>query len=537
MRNANGRNRTYQNRKRTIKLTVDEITRDLILALVGNLIGDRNRIPEMGTYKLTPDMIPDQKGDKELDTARTMLRLMYDLAGAKLPPTQENLMPGLIKVYGEEAESRYWQIFNKRGVQDTDPARMVSSYAFYLADWIAYRKMELAVDEMRQAVEIREGNAETLHAQLADILLQAAPQRRRVEVKDVAADLKVWRQELSERKKQAEEKGSVGPESPFPSLNRKTGPLRKGELDLWSAKTGFGKSTIAWLLARHAAWGEGQGYNVLLFAFEQYPQSILERYAAERLNLTTLDFREFGHRQTDRKDQEYFDPDDPDWSDMLDALEREVGEYVEERGNIWIVPAAGWGPYEIETEVAIRASASSAQNRELYVIYDYYDLINPKGLQFFGSSQTSALEAITDFMRDAIGQQYEVYTTAFAQDNVKADYMTHTMPYNGQRIYQRSQRYVRIERKIAETQQFAMGSDGLEPMRDALGRNILLHDIGQADSNSLLHIIKCNDGETGYIPVRFWNGRFRVDEQLLGPDDMLARVKAIHNANRSDIRN
>lgn len=532
MQNNNGRTNTYQTRRRSIPLTVDDVTRNYILMLVGNLIADHNRLPEMGIYRLTPDMIPSQKDDKELNTARTMLQLMNKLAEADLPPNQENLMPGLNKVYGEEAESRYWAIWNHRGVQD-DPSLTVSTTAFYLADWIAHRKMELTVEQMRHVVAEHEENAETLHAQLSDMLLQAAPQRRGIEIRSVSADLKAWRQELLEHKKNAEEKGSVGPESPFPTLNRKTGPLRKGELDLWSAKTGFGKSTIAWLLASHAAWGGRGGYNVLFFAFEQYPQSILERYAAERLNLTTLDFREFGHRPTDSNTRQYFDPNHPHMSDLLDTLEREMERLVEEKGDIWIVPAAGWGPYEIETEVGIRAAASLAQNRELYVLYDYYDLMNARGLQFYGSSQAAALEAITDFMRDAIGLQYEVYTTAFAQDSVNTDYVTRQMPFQSQRVYQRSQRYVRIERTVADRLLYALEDDGYTPVRDIFDRPILLHDAGQANSNSLLHIIKCNDGETGYVPVRFWNGRFKVEEQVLTPDDLKARVTMINRGNRN----
>jgi len=522
----------YQNRKKTITLAVDDVTRRYILALVGNLIGDRDRIPEMGTYKLTPDMIPDHKGDKELDTARTMLQLMYNLAEADLPPTQENLMPGLVKVYGEEAESRYWLIFNKRGLQDTDPAGMVSSYAFYLADWIAYRKMELAVDEMRKAIEEREGNAETLHAQLADILLQAAPQRRSAGLKTATGNLDEWSEEMEVREHEADEKGSVGPLSPFPRLNRLTASLRKGELDLWSAKTGFGKSTIAWLLAEHAAWKQGRGYNVLLFAFEQYPVSIVERYMAQSLGLTTLDFRNLGHLENGDSNSKVFRMSDPEWREKIQQVRNRVAKMESSGGKIVIIPASGWGPYEIEVEVAKWAAKSQAEGRDLYCIYDYYDLINPKGLEVAERKTTATLAAITDFLRDGLGQRYGIYTTAFAQDSVDTDYMTRQMPFNGQRIYQRSQRYVRIERKMAETQQFAMRGDGLGPAVDSLGRPIKLHDVGQADSNSLLHVIKANDGEQGYIPVRFWNGRFMVDEQKLSGEELLDRVKAINEANR-----
>lgn len=456
-------------RTRQVRVTIDDESRGLILALVANLIGGYDRIPEMGMNKLKPDMIPDTKGkDPLLDAARVALKLMYDLAEDKLPPTEENLMPGMKKVFGEDAQAHLDALFNERGAQ-SNPAEMVALYSFYLSEWIGYQAMQSAVRTMQEILDDSEGNNADLHAQMADALLQVAPARRLIEINEYPEDVRLWRRDLLKDKEKAKEKGAVGPETPWPMLNSKTGALRKGELDLWSAKTGFGKSTVAFLLAKHAAWNKEQGYNVILLAFEQYQRSIIERHAASVLNVTTRDLHEFGFRSADDKNAKYFDPEAPYWMKRLDEFEGEVARLNDERGRLAIVPAAGWGPYDIETEVAKWAAISQADGRELYVIYDYYDLINARGLQFYGSSQTAALEAITDFLRDAIGQQYGVYTTAFAQDSVNTNYIIRQMPYNGQRIYQRAQRYVRIERAPADTTQFVMNSQGTEPAVDALG--------------------------------------------------------------------
>lgn len=48
--------------------------RELLLTLIANLIDDKNRIPDTGSTRVLPEMIPVSEDDELLNAARTVLR-------------------------------------------------------------------------------------------------------------------------------------------------------------------------------------------------------------------------------------------------------------------------------------------------------------------------------------------------------------------------------------------------------------------------------------------------------------------------------
>lgn len=505
---------------------------ELLLSLVVNMVGETNLIPAMGQHRVVPDLIPVNDDTPQVTFARMVLQLLYRAAEDRLPPTQENILPGLRLEYGDETDELWERLWNRRGIQDAPSDQMVQSLSLWLSEELGLGTLKDAAGKMEAIVRLAEGNNADIHNEMSQVLMDASPARYKVDVLPLHENYDLYEQLLIEREQMIATRGSTGPESPWPLLNRHIAGLRKGEYALWSGKTGWGKSFIAWKLARHAAWK--QGYNVVLLHFEQRMESIMDRLMAEEFMLFPADFRNPG-RKLDPTQTGVFKPSDPEWAKRMAQMRAVLAKMSAERGNIWLVHSTGWGPFQIETEIAHKVALSQAEGRDLLVIWDYYDLVNPKGLEIAERSKIAVLEATIDFIREKIAQQYQTYNIVMAQDNVKADYETDFMPYNSQRVWARSQVYVRIERFRAQEPLSAIDQQG-KPMYDMFGRQIFLHDAGEAHSNTLLHVIKGSDDKTGYVPVRVWNGRFRVDEMSLTPTEKKALIAEVKLASKNASR-
>jgi hypothetical protein len=227
------------------------------------------------------------------------------------------------------------------------------------------------------------------------------------------------------------------------------------------------------------------------------------------------------------------DPESPEWRQRMIRLEDKVRQLENEKGHIWLADGARMDTNQIEATVSEKRGISAKEGRELLVIHDYLDLIDSSKLEVHGNREVARLHAVIDFLRDDLSGQYDRYSLVFAQDDVKTWYPARLMPYNSQRVYQRSQFYMRLERIFAEDSERAIEKETKEPSVDILNRPVYYHQIGEPHSLSLLHIIKASDGQAGkYIPVRFWNGRMRIDELKLKPEERLALIKKINDGSK-----
>ena len=527
------RNNGNYHEKRIANLTSPEAI-ELAMSLVANLIGPENNLPLMGEARLTPKTFP-KTDNPDLEFARTVLRMIYTAVEEGLPPTKENIMPRLLLELGrEEAERGMERLMSFRAIEDAPDAVRVSALSTALSDAIVSANLIAAArDTLEIATKNFGSNIEVYNAMLQR-MMEAAPQRIRVFVNPLEENLARQERILAEREARLESQGSVGPETPWPRLNRMVAGGKKGDITLISAKTGYGKSTLALLIALHQAWT--QGYDVALMHFEQYTESILDRLLAYRFNLMPVDFRKPG-KITDPKQTRTFSLKDERWRRSLKELRAFVQRMSEEKGNIWLIHATGWTPAQIAAEIAQRAAMAYQNGRELVVHYDYLDLISSEGLKKDGDGMVANHAAVMDFLRDEIGQQFGIYTYLYAQDDLKANYRTRLMPYGGQKALHRSQVYVRLERYYAEDSEIVTTKDAngnVVQATDMFGRPIFKHKAGQLHSRSLLHVIKGNDDETGFVPVEFINGRFQVREiEYQNQEQLKAIIDEVYGGNRA----
>ncbi|RIK36323.1 MAG: hypothetical protein DCC55_27620 [Chloroflexi bacterium] len=527
------RNNGNYHEKRIANLTSPEAI-ELAMSLVANLIGPENNLPLMGEARLTPKTFP-KTDNPDLEFARTVLRMIYTAVEEGLPPTKENIMPRLLLELGrEEAERGMERLMSFRAIEDAPDAVRVSALSTALSDAIVSANLIAAGrDTLEIATKNFGSNIEVYNAML-ERMMEAAPQRIRVFVNPLEENLARQERILAEREARLESQGSVGPETPWPRLNRMIAGGRKGDITLISAKTGYGKSTLALLMALHQAWT--QGYDVALMHFEQYTESILDRLLAHRFSLLPVDFRKPG-KITDPKQTRTFSLKDPRWERALNEFKAHVKRMSEEKGNIWLIHATGWTPAQIAAEIAQRAAMAYQNGRELVVHYDYLDLISSEGLKKDGDGMVANHTAVMDFLRDEIGQQFGIYTYLYAQDDLKANYRTRLMPYGGQKALHRSQVYVRLERYYAEDSEIVTTKDAdgnVVQKVDMFGRPIFKHKAGQLHSRSLLHVIKGSDDETGFVPVEFINGRFQVREiEYQSQEQLKTIIDEVYGGNRA----
>lgn len=527
------RNNGDYHQKRIANLTSPEAI-ELALALVANLIGPENNLPLMGEARLTPTTFP-KTDNPDLEFARTVLRLIYTAIDEGLPPTKENLMPRLLLELGrEEAERGMAKLMSHRAIEDAPDAVRVSALSAALSDAIVSANLISAGADTLEIATKNFGSNLEVYNQMLERVMEAAPQRLRIIVNPIETNFERYRRTLNQREARLESHGSVGPETPWPRLNRMVAGAKKGDITLISAKTGYGKSTLALLMAMYQAWE--QGYDVALMHFEQYTESIMDRLMAFRYNLLPADFRKPG-KAIDPKQTNFFSLKDPRWQKALAEFRAFLKRMSEENGNIWLIHATSRTPAQIAAEIAQRAAMAYQNGRELVVHYDYLDLISSEGLKKDGDGMAANHTAVMDFLRDEIGQQFGIYTFLYAQDDLKANYRTRLMPYGGQKALHRSQVYVRLERYYAEESAIltAKGADGnVVQAVDAFGRQIFKHKAGQLHNRSLLHVIKGSDDETGYVPVEFINGRFQVREiEYTSQAELKAIIDEVYGGNRA----
>ena len=527
------RNNGNYHEKRVANLTSPEAI-ELAMALVANLIGPENNLPLMGEARLTPKTFP-KTDNPDLKFARTVLRMIYTAVEEGLPPTKENIMPRLMLELGkEEAERGMERLMSYRAIEDAPDSVRVTALSTALSDAIVSANLIAAGRDVLEIATQNFGSNIEVYNEMLERMMDAAPQRIRVFVNPLEENLARQEEILAERETRMESKGSTGPETPWKGLNRMIAGGRKGDISLLSAKTGYGKSTLALLMAMYQAWE--QGYDVALVHFEQYTESILDRLLAYRYGLLPVDFGKPG-KMIDPKQIGVFSLKDEGWRRRIESLKKFIKRMSEEKGNIWLIHATGWTPAQIAAEIAQRAAIAYQNGRELVVHYDYLDLISSEGLKKDGDGMVANHTAVMDFLRDEIGQQFGIYTYLYAQDDLKANYRTRLMPYGGQKALHRSQVYVRLERYYAEDSVILTVKDdngNVAQAVDMFGRPVFKHKAGQLHSRSLLHVIKGSDDETGYVPVEFINGRFQVREiEYTSQAELKAIVDEVYGGNRA----
>lgn len=162
--------------------------------------------------------------------------------------------------------------------------------------------------------------------------------------------------------------GVTGIRTPFPSLDRETSGLQRGDLIILAARPSMGKTSLALQIAEHVAMYEG--LPVVVFSMEMGGEQLALRQIS---GLSRIDHKRL--RSGDLRDNE--------WGDLTDAVERlaKINEWIDTQGAL--NPA----------EMRARARSIARRHGQLgLIVVDYLQLMTAaKGDENLRAAQVAAI--------------------------------------------------------------------------------------------------------------------------------------------------
>ncbi len=497
-------------RIKSIAVDLDGFRRETAQTIIANLIlrdwkeGDgHTRVPEMGRYKLLPEMLPLATMKFERDT----LRALYLLAEENIPATAEKVLKRL-KLDYEDAAERLDNLLRMRTV-DND----VSGISAALGDWITRQRRILALKTMLEIMESEEGTSDEGYYQATQLWTSVAPIRASISGVDDWERHQEWEKRQIEREKAADAGLPPGPNWPWKGLNDAIPSITRGHLVTWLAKTSHGKTIIAEQLAEHFAYNCGEkGYDVLFCHLETDRMDLEDRWIGRKLKVPISEIqiaKKFRFREGSVQAK---------YEKVIAERERNY----KTKGRIRYEHCPRISPSEFELLVSKNRGLADARGRELVVIVDYYTEMDWSELS---DSEFTGYNALANFLKE-VAEVYGVYMIAFAQFDMDGEYSEKKKGYGGQKINHRSQVVIRVERETAEkdfpfiyklvkdpqTGKMTMdiGATDGEHMKDTMERPMYFHRKGKPSAEAQFNVLKVSQGETGPIPVLFLNGYFEI---------------------------
>jgi hypothetical protein len=272
----------------------------------------------------------------------------------------------------------------------------------------------------------------------------------------------------------------------------------------WLAKSKHGKSSIVLLLAEHIAHtcADGEGYDVAVFHLETTAESLADRWIARKCKVKPGALRQ----------PEIFDITREPYKSKYDRAQSEWEHNQKHRGRVSYIHCPGIGPSEFATQVAAMKAQAESRGRELVVILDYYQEMDTSELSQY---ETTGLNTLATRLKNiAEAKETNCYLIVFAQYGIDQEYSSKKAGFGGQKIVQRSQVVIRVERDDATTDYPILNTKSNEQIRDACNVPMFYHEAGQPDARAWLNVILANDDEAGVVPVIFINGYFECFDDL-----------------------
>jgi len=472
------------------ELWSDEAT-GLLNMLISHLVGDKSRLRELGSNQISYADIPTN-----LKFQRLVLKAIEECDAQGLPPTETNIATMLLPVDGEAPRKLSELLLEYRTIDGN-----VKALAAALTAHIRRLKRREVLEQINDILDRDDLDEWQQWEQASRLMNSIAPERRSHEVRPFVEDLRDTIKHIQDNYEKGIKGINTGFRWPWPELCELVPVLKQGEMGLISAKPGHGKTTIGMTLAVH---GLTNGFYVVYYAFENTRKVLAGRYIAGALKVSLAHLLYPVQPVVRDGELQYlttFNPLSPEWEKQLERVVLHAQSLKDKTGGeLYIEESSGWNTTRWYDSVLYHATRAQRLGRPLLVINDYYSLLDGSPL-LNGRSESLAARnnAVADWLKN-VTEELGCYTINLAQDNLQTEYDQDEMPWNGQQIYQRSQVYIRIERGVAHEDLPVTGNDG-RPVKDKFGKIMYLHRADGAAAQSVLHVLKANDGVRGYVPV------------------------------------
>lgn len=467
-----------------------------------------NRIPEMGRYRITPEMLYENGMEQEA----TILSMIEKCIQQGKPPDEKNITALLAVKHGQEKANELFQsIMMERTI-----VAMIEPLSFSLGDWIQDQKLIKAMQSGLAFARGATGTYREKYDYVASLLADLIPFDLGPAAIDYLSTFNAARADASLRAEQRRQGKQTGPMFPWAALRKLVeGGLKKGDMWLISARSKWGKTTVAGEIAYDIAFNQ-DGYMVLMFHLETTALTLAQRNAAREFWIKPGYIREG-----------LIDPQSPAWKPRFDAVAKDIelrcgtGRY----SKYQYLHRPGLTIDQFERDVQEFKAVADAMGLELVVILDYYQEMDWKA-STGAVKESDGLNQMATALKKLF-ELYKVYAIVFAQDSLTEDRKT---PFGATKIVMRSQGHIQMTRGVdgkdeAEDDLVVMKADengGYERdangnpiiLKDALGYDIYWHKKGQPRCELRMHLVRANEDESGYCDLRMYNGYFRIEEVI-----------------------
>lgn len=480
------------------------LQRDMILHMVANLIGDKDRVKEIEAWGITPDLIPET--DFELRVAKRIFEQMIQFRFNHIQPTKENLINFLngskpLWLEGKEPD----QIIDNLLLKQTFD-RQVSSIAAGLADWIQKQKGLQAAQGIEKLYRGSLPNIEA-YDRAVELLKQARPTFR-THTGIVGSELfSEWKEKMLENYQLKQSGKLLGPRFPWKSTWGYLPFMRKGELTLLFAQLKFGKSQLVAAVSEYVAYQ--LGFDVLHMHLEIDRITLQSRMMARELVLP-INEMEQGWYLGENGEEVMLPLHKEPWVTKINKLEKWIAEREKTHGQIIYFHCPGASVAEIEVEVARRVAESNARGRGLLVVIDYYNRI-----RWEGTSEAHGLNRVASELKD-MASSHDAYFLVVAQDDPDNGYEKEITVRGAKEIAVVGQVLCRVERRLVEEDEPDMpvkvlaGNEWVQRM-DSIGRPMYYHRQGDFHSVTTLNFLRANNNAKGKPKIRMMGGYFFIE--------------------------
>jgi replicative DNA helicase len=485
-------------KQKTVRISDED--RSVFDQLLASLMGDASGLQALGNDYIDPTMVPDG-----LRNHKGVLQALYDADAKNIAP-----LPANLKLLTEPVLHPF---IDQLAALQPD-MRMIRARAIWVKSWIMNHHLDLAYEQVSKLAGARFGDATEKRDLMLEALMDALP-----------ADVNLQhftRRELSqyleriqaERVTRRKAGLPLGAAFPFVGLQTLTPILRPGEMTLFVAPTGTGKTLMGMEFARFNT--EQQDVDVLWLLTETTPDVVEQRFTAQALKLPSW-YVENG----------IVDFSVEPWAGLRQAYNQKLEDIWNTGGRLHVEYVYGKRAHELQATIRFHKKVADKRNRPLLVIIDYLQDI--AALEY--GEGVKPIEQTAQTIKRIAGQE-NVHIVLFSQQSFASKGTEGPRSHGGNMPQMKAQVMVVMERNVATETVLMQDNEG-NTLLNAMGkeRHWQIADGKSYATVTRLSVVKSNNSGAGHVYIAIETPLFACHdisgaEWFRLPDFMQKQIRA-----------
>lgn len=477
----------------------NEQQKQTIRKIIANLIGEENKT--RGLRDLAPGMLPN-----ELGFEREVFLAITEFVQNDIAPNYANVLTYLENNHPLDERERL--VHNMEAlIKERTADGLIEPLSWILTDTLFRNKSQYALGKINSIFADPKLTSRDAYFEALEVFKGLAPRTSREKIISFADMQEKWFEQREINIALARSGKAIGPRLPWESTWKILPYMRPNEICLIYGVMGFGKSTLAQLIAEDIA--HVQGYDVLFVHLETDPMTYMSRVLARELRcpLTPL---ETGFYTKDG--QRYFlDLTKQPLANRVAEIKRDFIRRDTEVGTFYYYHCPGSSVEDIAATAERYQVLAEEKGRKLVIVLDYFQKLSYANYK--APNKAEGLNQAANMLKN-MAESLGINVIVFAQDKpsegLQEQDIAQIREANTLPII--SQTAIRVERKRATTDLPLSGED-------LIGNKAYAHRKGDWDSKTILRLTKGNNAsmaEADQGLVRILGGYFTV--QNLEPE-------------------